>query len=262
MTEQELMLTSILGCRRVDLYVDKHPLSNGQARRFEAIKKRRQEGEPLQYILGSCEFMGLELSVDERVLIPRPETEILVEEALKIYRDRMSGHCRILELGTGSGNIAIALAKNLPQSRVTTVDISLEALECARFNAKKHGVLEQIHFLQSGMIPFLRDREPAMFDFIVSNPPYIALSGLNNLPADVRREPPAALEGGKDGLFFIRGIMAHSHRLLRQGGFLCLEIGDGHRKAVEKIFKENPFYTRVDFKKDYAGTDRIVVIER
>lgn len=274
MTEQEWMLTSLLECRRVDLYAERQSLTPSQEMRYASMQRRRKEGEPLQYILGYCDFLGVRIGVDLRVLIPRSETEILVETALeriKIFPPTPAttdvgadAPLRVLDLGTGSGNIAIALAQHLKYASVTAVDISFDALALARHNAASQGVEHKINFIQADMTVFLEEgiSVEKQFDVMISNPPYIPTSQLEGLPRDVRQEPRIALDGGKDGLRFIRGLIACAHRHLREGGFLALEIGDGQREAVEEIFAQHPSYRNIRFYKDYVQTDRIVYAEK
>lgn len=263
MTEQEWMLTSLLECRRVDLYAERQSLTPSQERRYASMQRRRKEGEPLQYILGYCDFLGVRIGVDLRVLIPRPETEILVETALERIKT-FDAPLRILDLGTGSGNIAIALAQHLKYASVTAVDISFDALALARHNAASQGVAHKINFVQADMMAFLKGEASLdkQFDVMISNPPYIPTSQLEGLPRDVRQEPRIALDGGRDGLHFLRGLIASAHRHLREGGFLLWEIGDGQREAVEEIFAQHPSYRNIRFYKDYVQTDRIVYAEK
>jgi len=232
MSEEEIILTHILQCRSIDLVLNKPVLTSAQQEQFDVYKRRRAAGEPLQYILGICNFMGLELTVNPAVLVPRPETEQLVDAALKQIRlsfpNAFVGNpgkdlIRVLDLGTGSGNIAIALAKFVPQSQIVSVDISAKALEIARANAHYHGVEDQIDFIQQDFIVSLRGALGdeaiflGLFDLIISNPPYIPTNQLNSLPRDVQQEPASALDGGEDGLDFYRIIIKYTPRLLRSG---------------------------------------------
>jgi len=262
MTENELMLTSVLDCRRVDLVADPRKLTPVQESRYRQMQKRRAQGEPLQYITGQCEFMGILLAVDARVLIPRPETEILVELAVEKTRSlSATGTVNILDIGTGSGNISIALSKNIKNAIVTTVDISNDALVLAEQNADTNDVRQRIKFVCDDMDVFLRKAagRGETYDMIISNPPYIPTAQWTQLPDDVRQEPRAALDGGRDGLHFCRMIIQNAYRALRPGGFLIMEIGDGQREYIETIFRDNPYYSRINFHKDYVGTDRIVI---
>ena len=265
MTEEELILTDVLACRRIDLYTNPIFLSANQKNRLLHIQSRLKNKEPLQYILGKTEFMGLDLKVDARVLIPRPETEILVEIALKKVKNFPS--LNILELGTGSGNIAISLAKSFSKSSITTIDISSEALDVAFVNAQRLGVLDKINFVHQDMISFLNAMTPLeiknflrgqLFDIIISNPPYIATEKLRTLPLDVQQEPQIALDGGADGLFLIKHIIQKSGLFLTKGGFLILEIGDDQRNPVENLLREVGLFNTITFHKDYSNVDRIV----
>ncbi|MCK5581029.1 MAG: peptide chain release factor N(5)-glutamine methyltransferase [Candidatus Omnitrophica bacterium] len=259
MTEQELMLTSVLDCRRVDLYAEKLSLSPAQERFFRQMQARRAQGEPLQYILGETEFMGMKFAVDERVLIPRPETEILVEGVLARAKSQRCDPIHILDLGTGSGCIAVSLAKHFPLSEVCAVDISKDALSLAQENARQHGVENQIQFQNQCLVDCLNERFASenFFDIIVSNPPYIRSSDMDGLPDDVRQEPRLALDGGEAGLKYYIAIIEKSAGVLKPGGLLALEIGDGQRVAIEEMLKTVGF-THVKFIKDCAGTDRVV----
>jgi len=257
MTEHELMLTTILGCDKSSLYKNKKNLDPFQLERFNQMRKRRASGEPLQYILGQANFMGIDLIVDKRVLIPRPETEILVDLAInKIKKNFYTKKIKVLDIGTGSGNIAVAFAKNIQDCSVTSIDISNDALEVARINAKNNYVDNKIRFIQSDLEKFF-DKNNEKFDLIISNPPYIETNNILNLPDDVKQEPHAALDGGIDGLDFYRIIIKQAHKLLNESGILICEIGDDQKQGIIDIFENNPFYKELGFEKDYVGTFRI-----
>lgn len=261
MTENELILTSVLNCRRVDLYTNAQELTPLQLQQIEIIKQRRQNGEPLQYILGQCEFMGLTFKVDERVLIPRPETEILVETALSILKSLPQKEFTVLDIGTGSGNIAIALAKLVSNVRVTAVDFSQPALDLALLNAKMNAVENKIQFIQSDLFTALKkDFSQTKFDLIVSNPPYIATRGLSSLPMEVQKEPRAALDGGIDGLEFYRRILQEANNFLKTKGCLILEIGESQKQSLECLL-QNFLLKKIEFLKDLSGRDRILLVE-
>ena len=278
MTENELILTHILNCSRSDLYLCKPQLTARQQKQLENCKRRRRKGEPLQYILGVCDFMGFELKVDHRVLIPRPETEVLVDEAIQRIKNLSSP--KILDLGTGSGNIAITLAKLVPGALITTADISKDALDLAKENAKRHSVEGRIKFIQADMLVSLRapasccrktaagGNDTRIFDLIISNPPYIPTAQMKALPADVQQEPRAALEAGKDGLKFYREIIKHTPPLLRSGGYLMMEFGDACLPAgrdrisqaseIQSMIEHTRSFSRVEIIKDLTGKDRII----
>jgi release factor glutamine methyltransferase len=261
MNENELMLTSVLDCRRVDLAVKKEALTAAQKLRYDQMRARRTEGEPLQYIIGQCDFMGIPLSVDRRVLIPRPETEILVDLAVEEIKSMPESELfKALDIGVGSGNITVALLKNIPNLKMVALDASNEALTLAAENAKANNVEQRVDFLCTDMALYLKDAADAgkMFNAIISNPPYIPTEKMAHLPSDVKHEPCLALDGGIDGLKYYRMIIEYGWKLLDANGFLVMEIGDGQRADIEAIFAQYPQYREINFYKDYVGTDRIV----
>ena len=259
MNETESMLTSILDCERIDLLVNPKPLTPDQQMRFDEMKRAYAAGEPLQYVIGHCEFMGLKLFVDSRVLIPRPETEILTDLVIqKIKTLSLNRPVKVLDLGTGSGNIAISIAKNIPNCFVQTVDISIDALDLAKKNAKEHNALDKIKFVNRDMRDYLQEANPEKFDVIISNPPYIPTNQLSTLPKDVQQEPSLALDGGIDGLDFYRAIAMHAHRHLQGGGFIFMEIGDGQDKNLMELLTASNNYENITFVKDYRDINRIV----
>lgn len=262
MNECELMLTSVLDCRRVDLVANRVELSKEQQQRYDQMQSRRSRGEPLQYVIGETSFMGIPLVVDARVLIPRPETEILVELALQnfwSYNDSL----RILDIGTGSGNIAIALARHVQNVEVTAIDISTNALTLAAENARANCVAEKIKFVHAGVAEYLNEAagRGEKFDMIISNPPYIPTGQLAQLPDDVRQEPRLALDGGEDGLRYYRIILEAGPRVLVPASRLWMEIGDGQRAGIEAMFTKHRRYHNINFYRDYVGTDRVVSAE-
>ncbi len=263
MTEQELILTSVLNCQRVDLYTDNMTLSKSQQNEIDQIQARRQNDEPLQYVLGSCNFMDLEFFVDQRVLIPRPETEILVESVLKYAQSEDKKIFKILDIGAGSGNIAISLAHNIEKSECISIDVSVRALEVAKQNAQRHKVEDKIEFICAD---FLSPQEivttDKKFDIIISNPPYIKSDDIAHLPLDVRQEPKMALDGGKDGLSFYRAIADYALKSLDDNGKIFLEIGDGQVQDVQEIFLQKGIFTVRECLKDYREIERILIMER
>jgi release factor glutamine methyltransferase len=263
MTEEEQMLTQILQCRRVDLYLEQRTLDARQRQAFEAMQARRVAGEPLQYIIGHTDFMGLKIFVDKRVLIPRPETEIMVEDALEIMRSVYNGRTlRVLDVGTGSGNIAVALAKFFPDCRVTAIDSSQKALEAAMTNARFHDVSDRIEFVYREMNDFFNPvpKRNEYFDLVISNPPYIPRGSISFLPKDVQQEPRAALDGGKDGLDHIRTLLSMVPLVLHPNGHLIFEFGDGQSEAIYRIFEYTNTFQQIEFKKDYRQTNRYAVL--
>ena len=229
-----------------------------QKQRDEYVKniKRLISGELLQYITGIQEFMKINFVVTKDVLIPQPDTEILVEEAIKIANK--IDNPLILDLCTGSGAIAVSLAKNVPNARIVATDISKKALEIAKQNAKLNGVLNNIDFIESNLFDKIKNIK---FDIIVSNPPYIETDEIRKLPKDVRQEPTIALDGGKDGLDFYRKIFAKGNEYLNRQGYLCVEIGYNQKEAVRKIIEKKERYVQTYCIKDLCQNDRVIVTQ-
>ncbi len=256
MTETELLFSQVLDCDRLSLYLNKDKyLTKKELELISSALERRIKGEPLQYILGKVEFMGLELKVNEDVLIPRPETEILVETALKYAGNEKSP--KILDLGTGSGCIAIALAKNLADTKIDASDISPEALRMAKQNAELNKA--KINFIQSDLFKGLRNKQYAI---IVSNPPYVEEAQIGRLQPELRFEPRVALSGGMDGLDFYRRIITESADYLNRNGLLIMEIGFGQRPGLEKIFLDSEKLRIIEVIKDYNNIDRVIVARK
>ncbi len=249
--EAEWLLCAVLGLDRVGLYVNfDKPLSEAELARFRGMVARRARREPLQYILGNQEFMGLEFEVSPEALIPRHDTEVLVEEAVR----RAAPAGRILDIGVGSGCIAVALAKALTQAEVWGVEKSPEALALAERNAANHGVRVTL-FEGSLFEPFPEQR----FDLIVSNPPYIPTGDLETLQPEVRDfEPREALDGGADGLDFYRLIIPAAPDYLNPGGWLLFEAGIGQAEAVQALFGATGRFGGLFTARDAAGIDRVV----
>jgi len=258
----ERLLGRVLGLNRVQLYLRfEDILMQSELDDFRKHVKRRLNNEPLQYILGETEFMSLPFKLTPSVLIPRPDTEILVEQVLEQTPQNVK--ISILDIGTGSGNIAISLAYYLPQSRIVAVDISQEAIEVARENAILNHVNERIGFEREDVF----DNSFAMkfgngFDRIVSNPPYISETEFKTLPEEVRSfEPSIALRDGADGLTFHRRISQVAVEMLAPGGKIFLEVGQGQSKDVQNILEQDGFQ-KVYVVKDLAGIDRVLVGEK
>lgn len=208
------------------------------------------QGKPIQYITNKQEFMGLDFYVDENVLIPQPDTEILVEEVINACKSFNEVH--VLDMCTGSGAIGISIAKNVRGSVVSASDISYTALSVAKRNALSNNV--DVSFIESDMFENIYGK----FDIIASNPPYIKTSVINELPKDVQNEPHLALDGGEDGLDFYRILVEKSKEYLNNGGMLIMEIGYDQKEDVEKLLVDSG-YSDVYSKKDLSGNDRIVV---
>jgi len=251
----ELMVAHVLRRKRLELYLDfEREVPEPALGTLREMVKRRAEGEPLQYLLGVARFYGLDFSVDKRVLIPRPETELLVDYVVK----NGSAAKTLLDLGAGSGAIAVTLARQLPGARVAAVDASAEALEVARANAARHGVSVEF-FLGDLFAPL---PVGARFDWIVSNPPYIPRGEIAALAREVRdHEPRAALDGGPDGLEVIRRIAAEAAAWVAAGGHLAVELGAGQGGQAQRIFLDNGW--RVEkMIADLEGHERVLVASR
>ncbi|MBI1803989.1 MAG: peptide chain release factor N(5)-glutamine methyltransferase [Ignavibacteriae bacterium] len=255
----ELLLCHVLQCKRIDVYLKfDNLLTAEQLATFKQLFKRRLNHEPLQYITGETEFMGLRFMVDPRVLIPRPETEVLVEQVIDYNKSKPNTHLKILEIGTGSGNIAITLAKHLPGCILSTCEIDAGALELARENARRHGVEQQIAWLNLDILQDIPTLSTQRFDVIVTNPPYISREEFQNLQPEVRDfEPSIATTDDEDGLRFYRRIADIGGKLLEKGGAIFMEIAYNQGKAVPALFVQSE-YRLVEVVKDYSGNDRVV----
>jgi release factor glutamine methyltransferase len=268
----ELLLLHALGRDRTWLYTHPEaPLDLADAEKYFALIERRAAGEPTQYLTGKQEFWGLEFEVTPAVLIPRPETEHLMEVALARLGPRgfilhlNSGlpreKLRVADVGTGSGCLAVALAGELPHAEVFAMDISGAALEVARRNATRHHVADRIHFLQADLLEALK-QEAQSFDLIVSNPPYVARKDAPQLQREVRdHEPQAALFGGPSGVEIYARLIEEAGKLLRPGGILVLELGYNSAEHVRAILKEQKCWTNVTFTNDLAGIPRVTAAD-
>ncbi len=258
----ELLLARVLDLNREGLYVRLHdPLREKEKEAIEGLVRRRLSGEPLQYILGHQEFWSVDLRVDPRVLIPRPDTEILIEQARSILSRIDSGRpSTVLEIGTGSGAIAIALAREAGRILLVATDISVEAIRLAKSNARGAGVPEKVLFVAGDLFrPFRPSESGEPFDLIISNPPYIVRSEIERLDREVKDfEPVLALDGGEDGLGFHRKIVSEGPGYLRRGGWLLLEVGQGQADAVCEIVETNRNFDSVERVKDLSGIERVV----
>lgn len=264
--ETEMLLEYLFNCARLDLYVKNFAINETIEELFDSLISRRLNKEPVQYITGRAEFMGLDFIVTRDVLIPRPETEILVNEVLLSSDSEL----KILDLCTGSGNIAISLAKLMPRAEITATDICEAALNIAGKNAVRHNVSDKISFYKGNLFNACLNSVTGIkqeclvknkkFDIIICNPPYIKEAELPYLQEEVRFEPEIALNGGKDGLDFYRVIAKESFKYLKKGGSILLEIGFGQKQVVEDIFSSyNIFETRKVIK-DFSGIERAMWI--
>jgi release factor glutamine methyltransferase len=260
----EVLLAHCLDCNRLDLYLrHDQPLTDDELSCYKRLLKRRLAHEPTQYITGHQEFWSLDFLVSPAVLIPRPETELLVEAVLEQVkrRDPGGGALRILDVGTGSGILAVVLAKELPQARVIALDQSWPALMVARENARRHGAEQQIAWVLGDLVGPLALK--AHFDVIVSNPPYVPTADWEQLPSDIKSfEPRLALDGGPDGLDVIRALVPEMQQLLRPEGLLALEVGQGQAGAVKELLADRGAYEPAAILPDYQRIGRVVLARR
>jgi release factor glutamine methyltransferase len=258
----ELLLAHALGMPRLQLYLNfDRPLSPGELDLMRGNVKRRGNREPIQHILGSASFCGLDLKVGPQALIPRPETELLADKAWTFLKTFHPAHQpRALDFGAGTGCLAIAMAVQAPHARVYALDISPEALALARENAERHQAASRMEFIQSQGLQSLP--EQLDFDLIVSNPPYIPSAEIETLDPEVRdHDPRVALDGGPDGLDCYRYLAGHASAWLRAGGKMMLEFGDGQAAALRELFEANA-WTVESVEPDLSSRPRILILNR
>jgi len=276
----ELLLMHVLGRDRAWLYTNPEAAIEAVAAdKYFGLLARRAAGEPTQYLTGKQEFWGLEFEVTPAVLIPRPETEHVIEVALErlgargIKIDMVTGApspaLRVADVGTGSGCLAVALAQELPHAEIFATDISPAALEVAGRNAARHGMAERVHFMETNLLEaLLRDkqsngRQSPLFDLVVSNPPYIAQSEGEQLPREVREhEPHAALFGGPTGIEMYARLIEQAGSLLKSGGILVLELGYDSAERVRAIIAALPAWTNISITNDLAEIPRVFAAQR
>jgi len=258
--DAEILLSFCLGCDRLEFL--KNPeiqLDQTQLIAFKNLINRRLRWEPVAYIIGCKNFWTFSLEVNKDVLIPRPDTEVIVEEILNIAKKTVSTRIKILDIGTGSGAIAIALACEIPHASVMATDISLAALDVARRNAYNLRIQNQIDFRQGDLLEPVK----GIFDIIASNPPYIGAQEYEELPEGVRAfEPREALLAGKSGLEFYEKLIYQTEDYLEKNGWLLLEIGARQEKDVRRIMETSGFYNNIEIRRDYAGLPRVIKARR
>lgn len=260
--EADWLLAHLLGRRRAELPLYRHqPLTPEQREALREALARRARREPLAYILGTQEFMGLSLLVDARVLVPRPETEVLVEQALARWQPQRT---RWVDVGTGCGAVAVSLAVHLPAVQVVAVDLSQAALEVARANARRHGVADRVQVVAGSLLAPLRPLETGGgVDGILANLPYIPSAEVDTLQPEVSRwEPRLALDGGPDGLDLYRSLFPQVPGRLRPGGWMLCEFGQGQGEAMRQLAQRTPGLSRVEILRDYGGHERVLVAQR
>ncbi len=263
--DAEYLLSHILKYKRQKLYLNSEKqLTNMEINTFKGFIQRRSKREPIQYIIGEEEFRGLIFKVTRDVLIPRPETELVVEEAVKIIEgQRAKGKgqkINIIDLCTGSGCIAVSAAKESPDSKIYATDISEKALSVAKENAERNDVENKITFLQGSFFEPLKNLGlEEKIDIILSNPPYVSKKDMEKLQPEIKEyEPHLALYAGEDGLDSYRKIIPEAFAYLKKGGCLILEIGYGQAEGVKELFAHYPAYDKIEIIKDLSGIERVV----
>lgn len=262
-TNAELLLGAVLNAKKIDLYLNRdQTLTPQQIQKFNQFICERIQRKPLQYIIGSTEFFGLEFEVSQNVLIPRPETETLVETVIEHLKN--CSQPKIIDLGTGSGAIAISLAKNLESCFVFATDVSSDALIVAKENARRNKVESQIEFICGDLFEPLRNKNlDGEIDCVVSNPPYVSKEEFAHLPKEVKDyEPIVALKTEEEGTFFHNKIIEGSRDFLKEGGILALEVGLGQASKVADLIRNRKDFKNTEIKRDLGGTDRIVIAHK
>lgn len=259
--DAEVLLSHYLKIDRLGLYLHpERPLTDEEVCGFQSWVERRQQGEPVAYIVGQKEFWSLVFEVNNHVFVPRPETEVLVEEVIRVCSGLRYKNLSILDIGTGSGAIGIALASELKEARIWATDISQEAIEVAMRNARNNGVDSRISFRLGNLFEPVSAEK---FDCIVSNPPYISEDEFPYLSLDIRGfEPKLALVAGREGTSFHEIIIREGVSYLKEGGWLFMEIGAGQMGRVEDIFRESGLYDDIGFRVDYAGIERVAMARK
>lgn len=259
--DAEWLLSRLVGISPLTLYLDEPPLSENLVERFRVQIKARGSGAPLQYLLGEAEFFGERFLVEPGVFIPRPETEAVVERAIRALRAQAASlgePRRLLDLGTGSGCIAVTLARAFPACLVVGVELSWEALRTARRNVLRHGMASRVQLVQGRWADSLR----GAFDGVISNPPYVASAQVDRLPLEVRQEPRLSLDGGERGFRDVREMIRQAPRVLRPGGIVALECGEDQAEEVAQLASGESWTSRVEPLRDLAGRLRGLLLTR
>jgi len=260
----ELLLSHALGLKRIDLYTQfDQQVPQQQLDMLHGLVKRAGLHEPVAYLIGKTEFYSLELDITADCLIPRPETELLVQRAIEFLRSR-SGVQYVCDLCTGSGCIAVAIAKNCPEANVTATDISSAALKVAARNVEKHRLTEHVRLLCGDLFePIIKQLDVNQFDLIVCNPPYVSTAEYEKLDKNVKDyEPVSALLAGADGMDVYRRIIKKVDEFLKPGAALMLEIGYAQGPAVKELFEQTDAFVEIKLEKDFQNNDRIVIARK
>lgn len=250
----EHLLADSLGKKRIELYLEfDRQLKEAELAPLRERVRRRAEGEPLQHLLGSWDFYGRPFKTDRRALIPRPETELLVEVVLDQLKGAPKEGTRLIDVGTGCGILAVTFALEIPQLKITAVDVSTDALALARENAASFGLESNIDFLQSNLV----HNTEGLFHWVVANLPYIPTAELDALQREVKHDPRVALDGGRDGLVVIRNLVRSLQTKLAPGALIALEVGRNQAEPVRELFAGQN-YRDISVRNDYQGVQRVV----
>lgn len=258
--DAEVLLAAYLGYDRLSLYTKGGLfIPDTKVEEFQTWITRRAEGEPVAYIVRGKEFWSLDFYVDKNVLIPRPDTEVVVEEILRISAEFISEDIKLLDIGTGTGAISVAIACERDNVSVVAVDNSLKALRIARKNAERHGVAARVFFVCENLLEPISGK----FDIVFSNPPYISAREFESLPVEVRCfEPREALVAGPEGTEIHKAIIAGAKDILNSGGWLVMEMGAGQRDRIENGLRDAGVYDSIHCRRDYSGIERVVMARR
>jgi len=264
--DAEILLAHLTGCKRIDLYIQpEKPIEHTIAENYKKAVRERMRRVPLQYITNHAEFLSLDFYVDKRVLIPRPETELLVEAVIEKSRALSQEHeITIVDIGTGSGNIAITLAKNIHNAKIYAIDLSPDALSVAKINAQKHHILDKIVFLCGDAFKPLEGLGlEGQIHFVISNPPYVSSKEFDTLQEEIRHfEPYTALISGEDGLLMFRRIIADAGKWLKPCGFIVFEVGEKQARKVARLLESTHSFKKAVLIRDYQHIFRIVIAQR
>ena len=260
----EVLLAHVLGMERIGLYLDfDRPLVPAEVSRFRELIRRRVAREPLQYITGLQEFWSLEFQVGPQVLIPRPETELLVEQAIRQCKDLSEAgmqEINVLDLCTGCGAVAVCIAKEVGFARLWASDVSPGAIAVAKINAQRHGVADRIRFIEGDLFEPLKDKE-IHFHIIVSNPPYVAQEDYDKLPPEIKDfEPRLSLDGGPGGMAVIERILREAPEFLTSTGVVMIEMDPGQIHRAMDVARSLPGFERAEVVKDYSGRERVIIV--
>lgn len=257
--DAEVLLAELLDMERIKLYVNfDYPLNDDEIAKYREMIKKRAQHIPVAYIIGHKEFMSLDFYVNEDVLLPRPETEILVEYLIDHFQEKEMESINIVEVGTGSGAIMVSLGHYLENARILGVEIDSDALAVTRKNIERFSLDDRLKVTKGDLLKPLIKREIKNVDLLVSNPPYISEEEMDKLPLDVKQEPETALYGGREGLDIYKDLIPQSRQILKDNGMIALEIGYQQAEDVRKILQENNF-NNIEVRQDYADKDRFII---